>query len=635
MLTYFPEIYPGELLYSVLGRLMCHSGIVSPKLLLDDAFNNRNVRAGAFLQTNLGRLSANIPPSHGLTGKRLAQETTLLTYLTAYQSEEIRNWALDLLSADNSDAGAVHVRLGLVASSVRLPSVLRYCSACRTEMLREKGELYWRRDHQLPGVLVCRFHGIPLAESEVDIARARQGEFIGADEKNCPANPPSPIWANQAKVVGLLQKVAEASAAVLSTPPSPRNLQTWGEEIKVALQSRGFCRGNVRIDERALREAYLEHFAPILNILPAAEPGDWLEGICRKHRKAFAPLRHILIQLFIGSLPVVKDSNPFGLGPWTCRNPLVEHFGQPVITDCELHENSGKIIGVFRCFCGYAFSTAPEPASRARILDFGLAFKTRLRELIAAGSSLRGTARELHVDPNTVLRYVSLFDLATSWKSRTVRAKLPPIQRERMRAAWIQAQRAAAELTRKQLSKMHPAVHAWLYRHDRDWMAAQPPVAIAPISNKPRMEWATIDTETAKTLRLKAARLRAQDPPQQITRLALERAIGRRGWLEKRLHKLPLSVAVIVEVTETVEDFQVRRVVWAAEELQRQEIPIQVWRLRRLAGLPDQCTAKVEGLLLETASQVRLVVDSQSKSALTKLSKLDSNEGQKTQCEAN
>ncbi len=32
MLTYFPEIYPGELLYSVLGRLRCHGGILSPKL---------------------------------------------------------------------------------------------------------------------------------------------------------------------------------------------------------------------------------------------------------------------------------------------------------------------------------------------------------------------------------------------------------------------------------------------------------------------------------------------------------------------------------------------------------------------------------------------------------------------------
>lgn len=77
------------------------------------------------------------------------------------------------------------------------------------------------------------------------------------------------------------------------------------------------------------------------------------------------------------------------------------------------------------------------------------------------------------------------------------------------------------------------------------------------------------------------------------------------------MNKLPQSVAALSEVTESVEMFQRRRVIWAAEELQNQELPIQVWRLRRLAGLPDKCTAKVEGLLRKTANQLRLVVDHQ------------------------
>lgn len=75
------------------------------------------------------------------------------------------------------------------------------------------------------------------------------------------------------------------------------------------------------------------------------------------------------------------------------------------------------------------------------------------------------------------------------------------------------------------------------------------------------------------------------------------------------MHKLPQCVRLLSEVTENVEQVQSRRVIWAAEELQNQELPIQVWRLRRLAGLPDQCTANVEDLLIKTANQLRLVVD--------------------------
>ena len=184
-----------------------------------------------------------------------------------------------------------------------------------------------------------------------------------------------------------------------------------------------------------------------------------------------------------------------------------------------------------------------------------------------------------------------------------------------MRAAWIEAHQASPELTRRQLSRKIPAVYYWLYRHDREWLAVQPPVGKAPIS-KPHLNWPAIDAATAETLREEAARLSTQVPPQQITRLGLERALGQCGWLEKRLHKLPQCASVLAQLTEPVEDFQCRRVAWAAEELLMQVLPVQVWRLRRLAGLPDQCTAKVERLLIQTAEQIQPASDNHSASAI-------------------
>ena len=172
-----------------------------------------------------------------------------------------------------------------------------------------------------------------------------------------------------------------------------------------------------------------------------------------------------------------------------------------------------------------------------------------------------------------------------------------------MRTAWTSRYASSPNLTRQQLRHRIPAVYAWLYRNDRDWLDAQPPAAVGHISNKPRLDWPSIDATTAQTIEREAAWLRSLDPPQQITRLALECALGQRGWLEKRLQKLPVCVAVLSEVTESVEDFQCRRVSWAAEKLLKQGLPIQVWRLRRLAGLPDECTAKVESLILEIADE--------------------------------
>lgn len=604
MLEYFPKIYPNELLYSVLGRFMCHSGILSSRHLPDDVFGSNFWRAKTSLQTNLGRLAANLSPSCGLTAKRLAEETTLLPYFTAYRSKEDRDWALAALIGNDANPRDLYTRLGLMPSSVRLPSTLRYCAICRVKMLEWPGELYWRRDHQLPGVLVCPIHPVPLADSRVVLTDTSRHKFIAADEENCPADPAPPAWANQPKTVRLLQDIAIASATLLTAPPTAKSFAAWGEEVRLALKLRGLSPRGDKIDQRALVDKFSARFRPIFDILPEASQGNWLKAITHLHKQAFSPLHHILVRLLIEALPLVEANNPFGAGPWPCRNPLAEHCGQSVITNCEVHKQHGKNIGVFRCSCGYAFSTASEPGSRARILDLGQMFNARLRELVADGIGLCNTAKALHVTPNTVLRYAALLGLETPWKARYVYAKLPLIDCDAMRAAWTEGHTAAPHMPRTQLRSQIPAVYGWLYTNDRDWLKQQPPAVTTNPCKKPRANWSDIDTEKAEALRLEAERLRVQNPPQRITRAALGRALGQTDWLTTRLHKLPLCAAVLAELTESVEDYQRRRIIWAAEELRQREAPISSQRLRRLIHLKRDRSPELEDFLKKTAGEI-------------------------------
>ncbi len=48
MIEYSPEIYPDELLYSVVGRFMCHSGILSSRQLPEDVFGSHFWRTKTF-----------------------------------------------------------------------------------------------------------------------------------------------------------------------------------------------------------------------------------------------------------------------------------------------------------------------------------------------------------------------------------------------------------------------------------------------------------------------------------------------------------------------------------------------------------------------------------------------------------
>ncbi|WP_248885943.1 TnsD family Tn7-like transposition protein [Acidithiobacillus acidisediminis] len=597
MLTYLPALHPEELLYSLLARTCRHSGWQSPKLALEEFFGHRSVRAGVFLQTELNCLADRLPARRQLTSKRLAHKTTLLPYLTAFSTPDVRDWALSVLMGENGDADTLYIRLGLVASSVNLTTTLRYCPAYRTEMLEKYGELYWRRDHQLPGVLVCPTHAVPLVDSRVILSHTGQHEFIAADENNCPANPNLPTWSDRANVAARLLEIAKASVALLIAPPNPLPLHSWGREYRTALRARGFGRGNSHIDQSALLHSYYARFGAVIDVLPEAIPDGWLEAITRKHRHAFAPLRHILIRLLIDSRPLVPELRPFGDGPWPCCNPLAEHYGHLMIAECQLHAEKRKIIGVFRCTCGYAFSRAAHPDSRPRILNFGPLFESRLRELVISGTSLRGTAKALHVDTRTVLRYVARLELTTPWKVLPKQVTLPPPDRMTMRERWNRAYCAERSLTRKELRKRMPAVYMWLYRYDREWLGSQPPLPRSLRNNRARINWAHVDAQTAEFLRGEADKLLAHLPPVRVTRAALERALDRRGWLGKRLHKLPLCASILDEVTENEVAFQCRRIAWADAELCRQGLPVQAWRLRRLAGLPEQCAKVVETAL--------------------------------------
>jgi hypothetical protein len=353
-------------------------------------------------------------------------------------------------------------------------------------MLARYGELYWRRDHQLPGVLVCPSHDSPLADSRVVLSHKGKHEFVAADEVNCPADPALPVWAGRPEVINLLREIATVSASLLTCQPAAaHSLTMWGEEYGLSLRARGLARGSAYIDRPALLGAYLVRFGPILDILHQAAPDYWLECITRKHLQSFVPLRHILIQLLINFLPMAEAVNPFGLGPWSCRNPLADHHGQLVITDCSTHKERSKTIGVFRCVCGYAFSTAPEPGSLVKILDLGPLFEIRLRELIANDASLSRTASSLHIHPQKVKRYAALMGLETHWNPLRENVN-PQIKRESMRAAWTNGHATSPDLGRKQLRCSIPSVYAWLYLHDRDWLTAQPPAAVFSGFNRRR-----------------------------------------------------------------------------------------------------------------------------------------------------
>jgi hypothetical protein len=533
MPPYFPTPLPDELLYSVIARYHRHVCSPGPKATLEELFGSRSVRASVDLQGHLGALADQLPPGLGLDAGRLAREHTLLPYHTAFQPPEVASAALEAMTRGTTEG--LHLKLGIAAGAVRAPTALRFCPACHAETLATRGERCWRRAHQLPGVLVCPDHGAPLQASTVMPRAAGQHDFVAATEETClPAKPPP--WAADPACRDLLWRVACASARLLSAPHPGRDIAGTGAAVHTAIAAHGLARPSGRPDGRRLETLRASVLAPLRRVLPEASADGWLLALIRRHRRAVPPLHHVLLEVLLDA------AEPPGPRP-------------------------------------------PDPARR-RFLADDPAFVARLTAFVAEGVGLRATARALGVDAGTVRLHATRLGLAVPWKPlHKERITSDDGEQKAIRARWLNMLAEEPGLGQTALRRRLPADFAWLYRNDRKWLCDHRPAPARRGAPAARVGWDAVDDSLAADIAAAGERLKAAVPPVRVTVAALERAVGKAGWIGPRRDKLPRTMAALVDLAESVEAFRARRLAWAEAALGADMPP---WRVRRLAGLPSR-----------------------------------------------
>jgi hypothetical protein len=570
MLSYFPAIYPGELLYSVLARYHRHVGLPGSMHTLENLFGNSKVTATLDLPGHLQLLASRIPAERGLTVDRMIDTLTLYPYFIAFEPPSLQTnvrQAMKLGTVEN-----LHIRLGLVAFRVARINRLRFCPECAQEMLTSHGELYWRRDHQLPSVLVCPRHARPLLESSVSFSQHSRHEFVAATPENCPPQARPIIPLIEHTVVAHLQRLARLSAELLDNPPISRTFSGWTALYRSQMLEIGLARSISTMDQQRLEEEFRSFYGRALGLLPNVMDanefaGDWLAAMVRKHRKANHPLYHLLVQDFLAQRE--RKISPFGTGPWSCLNPLAQHSSPTPIKSMTQHRNRNNTVGVFACTCGYAYTrclySTTGTLGPPRFLRYGPLLEPALRKLVASGSSLRETGRALQLDPKTVVLFARNLGVAVPW-------------------ALVLPGKISSKDTPNQKSVEIPA----------------PDEPSSPRRRKPARalhDWDEIDRTWVAKLRALVASVSKESPPVRITVAELERRADLRGWLLKRKHHLPLTMAFLDQVVEGVEKFQLRRIHWAIIELEQDGGPVKAWKVMRMAGLRSDSLDRINSAL--------------------------------------
>ncbi|WP_009544086.1 TnsD family Tn7-like transposition protein [Crocosphaera subtropica] len=93
------------------------------------------------------------------------------------------------------------------------------------------------------------------------------------------------------------------------------------------------------------------------------------------------------------------------------------------------------------------------------------------------------------------------------------------------------------------------------------------PTLQRPVSINKRVNWEERDKQIKLQVEEVVTQLLNLDIPQRITIGKIGTTTGLKAMLQQKLDKLPLTQAYLSEVTESVTEFQNRRIQWAITEI--------------------------------------------------------------------
>lgn len=629
MVAQFPTPYPDELLYSVFARYKVRAGIISPKVVMRDLFSRKSATAIIDLPCGIDAVLENIITPHDFTAQELIFGHTLYPYyrLGAF-GEKIEQV---FRTMRGNKGGDIHTTLGIMASTIPVSNGLKYCPVCFKEDKLKYGEAYWHRIHQVPGVLICPYHGQILGVI-VDpyLGRFNKHEFHEANETNCRDITFSVKYNHQ--TIENLYKLARQAEWIINSK-FPHNEPDWYREQYINLLiNKNLASPNGRVAQKEFRKEFTHHFGKeflfaIGCSIDPANPQNWLASIVRKSNSAFHPLHHTLIMIYLaGNVSAFLSCHflyqPFGIAPWPCLNAAANHYKQLVINDVEITYDckSKRVVGTFSCTCGFIYCrSGPDSSEKdrfriGRIKAFGLVWLNKLQELLTDHRlSMREISRILHVDVNTVIKYQdSLNKNATSPSSKKGNDSVAKIiTEEERKAEWVKYQMLYPELTKTQLREKLPKVYAWLYRNCKEWLIKNSPKCVSKCNSNNRTNWSERDNAILVQLKtIVKDMLRFDTRPERITISRLGKKGKCLSILEKHIDKIPKSKEFIDSVIEDQDAFCIRKLNWAAKQLA--EIgEVKEWRLRRMAGVGNNCSPKtnkkIQDLISNYPSRKKLI----------------------------
>jgi hypothetical protein len=603
MLTWLPDPQPDELLYSLIARYSDIMAYPNTRHVLLDWYGKASIRAIVDLPSHLDQIVSQTQFLADWSAFRLLEQNTLFPFYAAFHSKK-RHQAAQKAMIGN---GPAFMLLGLAATQIQHPALLRYCPLCTCEDRNRFGFTYWRRLHQLAGVYVCTEHQVWLEDSRVAIHPSSKKHIFISAEQAIPKELNAMPIPNHKESTILLDLAKRAEQLLTSHYHlNPVELQ---QRYLNHLHQRKLASYSGRLKVTNIFDELFAHFGTelfsLLQLPLESTENSWWLRLLRKPRAANHTVYHLLMQNFLNlDLNIAAfPKSPFGQKPWRCLNRTSNHFGKLVVQQLEVNLtlNEREPIGTFRCDCGFYYrrvgpDQTPQDTWRIdRMAEYGTIWREALQTVWNNQSySLRQIARELGFDPVTIknqARLQGLIGRGLKQKPSTPTVIVVSEATDQIRQQqWLELKQQHPYDSTQQLRSRNPALYTWLYRNAKSWLDENSPINQRIPQESQRINWLARDADIASRLRVAAKAIQQlRKPFVRVSKTRLVSEVGVEAIAFAHLDKLPATSQCLEELVESREDFAVRRIWVVLPIVLTRNAQAPRWKLIRTAGIRADC----------------------------------------------
>lgn len=616
MNLYFPEPYEDEILYSTIARYHYYVGNNNTKYTIRELFGTEAIIPTIELTSNLKKFCKYIGNSIYNLDYFINKHTNLPFYAPFLKLDNRVNIREMMI---NSDGKGIYAKIGITAGGICTKRGLYYCPQCVIEDVKNVGEAYFHRIHQVPGVLVCPTHSCLIKQYKITRNNIGRINFIKLNLRYIDNNI---HYMDNTIISNYLVKIANSAKYILNSDLNKFNQLSITKKYKTILNEKGLLTLKKRVKQKKLIKLFKNYYGEeLLDILQSNinnKESNWLRIITRKPKRTIHPIRHILFILFLcddikSFFEENKKTNYIcNQSVWPCLNPAADHYKKLVIDKCKITSDykTREPVATFKCECGFTYSRKINNKGLndiykiGRVKSYGEVWEKKLLQIISLRKySIRELGRIMKCDPKTIVKYArklgkgnivdSEMKLIENKHSITINKNYS----EKYSKDILKLINKNPEYTRTQVRKALKKQYAWFYRNDKDWLNKNLP----PIENRKkknnvlntRVDWNKRDNKIYLNIKRIYIDLINNKKMIRITKSIIGRKLGISALLDYYLDMLPKTKEYLNKITETTEEFQIRRVNILCRCMIEKNIELKIWKIMREAGIKPSCSSKV------------------------------------------